>query len=152
MTSTSLAAALGLNHTEGQIVMRLITQSCLSREQICAIASRAHQPIKIGSVNALITGVRKKLRGHRVEISTLNGFGFELRKADRAKVRELLAKPTRGAAVEDPPEAQGSPPVRFFERGPILDPDRRTTNVGDPQWLQKLKTPRKARKKPKRPA
>jgi hypothetical protein len=62
MTSTSLAAALGLNHTEGQILMRLVTQGCLSREQICAIATRAHQPIKIGSVNAIITGLRKKLR------------------------------------------------------------------------------------------
>src|SRR5262249_45602336 len=102
----TLRLTLGLNHTETQILARLVTQGCLSREQICAITSRAHQPIKIGSVDALITGVRKKLRGHRVEIGTLNGFGFELRKADRAKVRELLTKPTRGAAVEDPPEAQ----------------------------------------------
>jgi hypothetical protein len=94
----SVPVALGLNHTETQILARLITQGCLSREQICAIASRAHQPIKIGSVGAVVHGLRKKLAGHEITIASVSGFGFELRPRDRAKVLDLLAAQPRQPA------------------------------------------------------
>src|SRR5262249_21016485 len=58
---------------------------CLTKEQICAIVVRAHQPIKIGSVNALIRLLRKKLTDHGIKITTLHEFGCELRQGSPRK-------------------------------------------------------------------
>jgi hypothetical protein len=86
----SVPATLGLNHTEERIIARLISQGCLSREQICALATRAHQSIKLGSVNAIINNLRKKLRACGIEVRTVFGFGFELHPRDRAKIVALI--------------------------------------------------------------
>jgi hypothetical protein len=104
-------------------LLRLVTWDRLACEQICAIASRAHQPIKIGSVGAVVHGLRKKLAEHKIKIDAVNGFRFEVGKKDREKVRELLAS----ATVEDPPEAQGRPPVRFSRGGLYSALNRRPT-------------------------
>jgi hypothetical protein len=91
----SLAAALqlrlGLNPTEAQIAMRLITQGRVAREQICGMGIRGHRSVKAGSVGAIVGALRKKLAGYGITIGGINSFGFALRQEDRAKVLELLA-------------------------------------------------------------
>src|SRR5262249_24062130 len=113
----SLAAALrlmlGSNHTECQIFMRLVTQGCLTKEQICAIVVRAHQPIKIGSVNALIRLLRKKLTDQGIKIPPLHEFGCELRKGSPRK-NPRAARQTSPECCRQPPRQGCRKPAGAF--------------------------------------
>jgi hypothetical protein len=73
---------LELNHTEALILMRLVKQGCLSKEQACAITARNNQPV--------MTGLRKKLRACGVALTTVYQFGWEICRKDRETIRELL--------------------------------------------------------------
>jgi hypothetical protein len=88
--------ALRLTHTESRILARLVAQGCLSREQATVIT---------GSAQVHINNLRKKLRARGFALVGINGFGWELRKRDREKVRTLL---TNGS-----PMALASPSVHF---------------------------------------
>jgi hypothetical protein len=90
----SLGSTLGLNDTETQILLRLVTWDRLAREQVRAIATCGHRPVKIGSVNAIVRGLRKKLEKHKIKIDAVNGFGWEVPRKARERVRELLARAT----------------------------------------------------------
>jgi hypothetical protein len=123
----SVPATLGLNHTEERIIARLISQGCLSREQICALTTRAHQSIKLGSVGAIVHGLRKKLILYGIRLDVVRGFGFELRQKDRAKVLQLLArpKPTRsvGTSPTGAAEAAGAKNLSAGSMEPEERPD-----------------------------
>jgi hypothetical protein len=86
------ASALNLNHNETQILKRLASQGCLAREQVCAIVTCGHRPVKISSVRAIVGTLRRKLAAHGVQLVSINGFGWELRRRDRELIRELLAR------------------------------------------------------------
>jgi hypothetical protein len=90
----SVPATLELTRTEELVLMRLTRQGCLSREQVCGIATSGHRSIKLSSVNGIVGGLRRKLAKHKIELVTVNGFGFELHRRDRAKALELLATST----------------------------------------------------------
>jgi hypothetical protein len=94
----SVPATLKLNHTEELILARLTRQGCLSREQICAIATCGRRPVKTGSVGAIVRGLRRKLAGHGIAIAGINGFGWELRQDDRKKILGLIAPRGSGRA------------------------------------------------------
>jgi hypothetical protein len=112
----------GLNPTEIQILLRLITWERLAREQICAIATCGHRPVKIGSVNGIIDRLRKKLTKHKIELTTVYEFGWELRQEVRKKVFKLLAKSTRSATANTPAKPRASPPVHFSRRSLYSEP------------------------------
>jgi hypothetical protein len=113
----SVLATLELTRTEERILMRLTRQSCLSREQVCGIATCGHRSIKLSSVNG-VGGLRRKLTKHKIELATVNGFGFELRQRDLKQARDsppgdvLVGNPThrvewspkRAKRTQRPPE------------------------------------------------
>jgi len=66
------------------------------------MATCGHRPVKIGSVNAIVRGLRKKLAKHKIKIDAVNGFGWELPSKARERVRELLARATPSAATKAP--------------------------------------------------
>jgi DNA-binding winged helix-turn-helix (wHTH) protein len=92
----ALAAALclmfGLRRSEGQVLMLMSTQDFVSKKEIHAAASRDDQTIAESSVSVLISGLRKKLIVYNIEISTLRGFGYALRKESRGKIYRRLVK------------------------------------------------------------
>jgi hypothetical protein len=57
---------------------------------------RAHRPVKIGSVNTIIAGLRKKLTVHGLGLVPVNGFGWELPRRDRTRALALLATQQTG--------------------------------------------------------
>jgi len=122
----SVPATLELTRTEERILMRLTRQSCLNREQVCGIATCGHRSIKLSSVNGIVGGLRRKLTKHKIELATVNGFGFELRQRDRAKVFELLA-----AQLKSDDRAQ---------TGPRQPAGRRTGAKSDPQGRMEPET------------
>ena len=109
----ALEQPLRLSHNEEQLLARLVRQGCLSREQVCGIAMRANRPVAIGSVNTMVAGLRRKLRAFGIELVGMSGFGWELRRENREKIRELLARATPGRAAGDPLEPLRRPPVSF---------------------------------------
>jgi hypothetical protein len=114
-----------------QILMRLV-QSSLAKERICALVTRAHQPIKLCSVSAIITGLRKKLSTYGVEVTTIFGFGYALRREDRAKALELLAarpKPTHSAAVDAAGQPAGDVLVRKSDPQGRVEPGEPRTRL-----------------------
>jgi len=109
----SVDAVLKLTRTEESILTRLAKQGCLAREQMCALVTRAHQPIKPCSAGVIVRGLRKKLAAHGVKIATAYKFGWTLCRGDCEKVRELLAtqpRPTTTAKQipDDGTEAAGA--------------------------------------------
>jgi hypothetical protein len=117
MLADTLRLKLGLNDTEIQILLRLVTWERLAREQVRAIAMCERRPVKIGSVNGIIDRLRKKLAGRGIKLATIREFGFELRQRDRKKILELLARSTTNAAANAPAKPLASPPVHFSREG-----------------------------------
>jgi DNA-binding response OmpR family regulator len=105
-----LRSVLGLNDTETQILLRLMTWERIAREQICALATCGHQSIKLSSVNGIVSGLRKKLSAHGVEITTNRDFGFELPRKARRRCSSCWPGPP---PMEAPRRPRGSPPVNF---------------------------------------
>jgi hypothetical protein len=128
----SLAAALqlqlGLNPTEAQIAMRLATQGCVAREQICGIEVRGHRSVKAGSVGAIVRGLRRKLAGYGITVDSINGFGFELRQEDRAKVLELLGRPKPTNPIRTSPTRAAEPADAKSRRRGKMSPERQQTH------------------------
>jgi DNA-binding response OmpR family regulator len=106
-----LQSTFGLNRNEIEILLRLVAWGSLAREQVCAIATCGHRSVSINSVNAIIRELRRKLSTHGIEVSTLHGFGFELRQKDREKIVALIS-PRQGLGVNT--EARDE---KFRQRG-----------------------------------
>jgi DNA-binding winged helix-turn-helix (wHTH) protein len=102
----SLAAVLcllfNLRRSEGQVLMLMSTQDFVSKEEIHAAASQNEQTIAEATVSVLISGLRKKLIVYGIEISTLRGFGYGLRKESRVKICRRLAKYDAGLIPTTP--------------------------------------------------
>jgi hypothetical protein len=94
-----------LNHNEIEILLRLVAWGRLAREQVCAIATCGHRPVKLGSVSAIVRELRKKLAKHKIKLVTVHGFGFELCQEDCKRVLGLLAN--------TPAKPRANPPVHF---------------------------------------
>ena len=86
----SLQEMLGVNRNELEILMRLVAWSRLAREQVPAIAMCGHRPVKIGSVSAIMLGLRKKLARYGIELATIREFGWGLHQKDRNKIVALI--------------------------------------------------------------
>src|SRR5262252_8090750 len=89
-------ATLELNHNEERILARLTQQGYLAREQVCAIATCGHRPVKLGSVGVIVRELRKKLATQDIQLATIRDFGFGLRQEDREKVLGFIALPRKG--------------------------------------------------------
>jgi hypothetical protein len=113
----SLAAALqlqlALNPTEAQIAMRLTTQGCVAREQICAIGTCGHRSVKAGSVGAIVRGLRRKLAVYGIAIAGINGFGWELRQKDREKIIALIGPRGSGRASAKAASVKINQPINY---------------------------------------
>jgi hypothetical protein len=101
----TLQSMLGLNRNEIEILMRLVAWGSLAREQIPAIATCGHRPVKISSVNAIIGGLRRKLANHGIGLNVVRDFGWALRQEDREKIVALIG-PRQGLGVNT--EAAGA--------------------------------------------
>src|SRR4051812_20187483 len=92
----SLAAVLcllfNLRRSEGEVLMKMATQDFATKKEIHAAASQNDQTIAESTVSVMISVLRKKLSVHNVEITTLRGFGYALRKESRGKICRRLAK------------------------------------------------------------
>jgi hypothetical protein len=92
----SLAAVLcllfGLRRTEGQVLMKMASQDFVSKEEIYTVAAQSDQAIAKSTVSVMVCVLRRKLSVYGIEIVTLRGFGFALRKESRGKICRRLAK------------------------------------------------------------
>jgi hypothetical protein len=102
---TTLQSMLGLNRNEIELLLRLVAWGSLAREQIPAIATCGHRPVKLSSVNAIVRGLRKKLVTRGIELTTIREFGWGLNQRDREKIVALIG-PRQGLGVNT--EAAGA--------------------------------------------
>lgn len=102
----SLAAVLcllfNLRRTEAQVLMLMSTQDFVSKEEIFAAATQNDKTIAKSTVSVMISVLRKKLGIHNIEISTLRGFGYGLRKESREKICRRLVKYDAGLIPTTP--------------------------------------------------
>ena len=82
----TLQSRLELNSNELAVLLRLVVWERLAKEQVCAIAVRGHQPIRLSSVPALIRELRRKLAAHKIKLETIRDFGWGLDQRDRDKI------------------------------------------------------------------
>jgi DNA-binding winged helix-turn-helix (wHTH) protein len=108
-----------LRRAEGQVLMLMSTQDYVSKQEIHAAASQNDQTIAEATVSVLISGLRKKLAVHNIEISTLRGFGYGLRKESRKKICGRLAKYDAGLISTTP---RPRPASRVKSKALELDP------------------------------
>jgi DNA-binding winged helix-turn-helix (wHTH) protein len=111
----SLAATLclmfKLRRSEGQVLMKMATQDFVSKDEIFTAAAQSDQTIADSTVSVLISVLRKKLLPRGIEIITLRGFGYGLRKESRKKICQQLSKYDAGLIpTTPPPEGRQTPP------------------------------------------
>jgi hypothetical protein len=121
----SAPTTLELNRTEAQILARLVVQNPLAKERICALVTRAHQPIKLCSVGAIVHGLRKKLIPYGIRLDVVRGFGFALCREDRAKVLELLARPKPTITPKHMPTGATEATGANFRQQGRIEPEER---------------------------
>jgi hypothetical protein len=106
--AASLAVVLcllfNLRRSESQILMKLATQDYATIKELHAAANHDEQTVAASSMTVLISGLRKKLAPHGLEITTLRGFGYGLRKESREKICRRLAKYDAGLLSTTQPE------------------------------------------------
>jgi DNA-binding winged helix-turn-helix (wHTH) protein len=90
--TVALCLLFKLRRTEGQVLMRMATQDFVSKDEIFAAATQNEQTKADSTVSVMISTLRKKLLPHGIEIATLRGFGYGLRKESRVKICRRLAK------------------------------------------------------------
>jgi DNA-binding winged helix-turn-helix (wHTH) protein len=108
-----LCLLFNLRRSEGQVLMLMATQDYVSKEEIFAAATQNEQTIAKSTVSVLIHALRKKLLLHGIEISTLRGFGYGLRKESRKKICTRLAKYDAGLIPTAPAKPKNSEPDLF---------------------------------------
>ena len=121
----ALAAVLcllfGLRRSEGQVLMKMATQDYVAKKEIHAAAAQDERTIAESSVSVVISGMRKKLIVHNIEISTLRGFGYALRKESRDRICRRLAKYDAGLIPTTPRPRPGRARVKPEAPDPIPD-------------------------------
>ena len=90
----TLRVKLGLNDTETRILCRLLAWRSIAREQVCAIAS-----VKSCSLSAIVSGLRRKLAKHDIQLKANYKIGWDLCQEDRKKLFKLFDEPDRSAAA-----------------------------------------------------
>jgi DNA-binding winged helix-turn-helix (wHTH) protein len=92
---TSLTAALcimyKLRRSEAHVLMVMATRDFISPDEIQATVSR-DRPVGNSTVSTHVSVLRKKLLPYNIEISTIRGFGYSLRKESRRKICQRLSK------------------------------------------------------------
>jgi hypothetical protein len=95
-----LQAKLGCNDIELRILQRLIAWGSIARTQVGAITACERRPT---NVSRTISGLRRKLAQHKIELGTSYGSGWTLPQDARKKILELLTAPTTAATPKEPP-------------------------------------------------
>ena len=93
--AAALCLTLGLRHTEGRMLARLLARDYCTKEELRAAASDDKGAIAISSTDVFIAALRKKLARHDVRISTIPTLGYGLDRTARDKIRRLLARHDR---------------------------------------------------------
>ena len=122
----SLAAVLcllfNLRRSEGQVLMKMATQDYVAKKEIHAAAAQDERTIAESSVSVVISGMRKKLAIYGIEISTLRGFGYGLRRESRGKICRRLAKYDAGLLSTTPRPRPGRARVKPEAPEPDMNP------------------------------
>jgi hypothetical protein len=89
--AAALAARFKLTPAQSRVLAKLLGSGHASRTELHAAIAKDGKPTSnIGIVNAVVSYLRKRLRGYDVEISTLSGIGYAIAEADRARIRAML--------------------------------------------------------------
>src|SRR5262245_23671996 len=96
-----------LTHSESRILVQLLTNDCVSKEELRATISHNARPVTIDSIDTFLCTLRAKLRPHNIHVVTINKVGHCLHTETREKIHQLIAK--HDAGFTSPPEA---PPKR----------------------------------------
>jgi hypothetical protein len=100
---TALCLLFRLRHSEGRVLMKMVTQGSIGKAEIFKIVAHSEQTVVNGTVAVLICRLRKKLLAHGIEIGTLRGVGYALRQGSREKIIRQLAEHDAGIVSTTPP-------------------------------------------------
>jgi hypothetical protein len=96
---TSLAAVLcllfDLNRSEGQILGQLLQYDYSTGDELRAAASNTDQPTTIGTLRVSLSGLRRKLKSHDIQITTIPTLGYGLEPRARDRVYRHIARHRR---------------------------------------------------------
>ena len=90
--TAALALMFKLRRSQAHVLMKMATQDFISKDEIFSTVTQNDRALADNTVSVHISVLRKKLLPYGIEISTLRGFGYGLRKESRRKICQRLAK------------------------------------------------------------
>jgi hypothetical protein len=106
-SETELAVVLclvfNLRRSEGRILAKLLANDCVSQEDL---HDRDNPTVAISTMSAAICVLRKKLRLHDIDITTVVGLGYGLGQESRDKIRSALSQYDDGLIPLPPQRAR----------------------------------------------
>src|SRR5262249_22458021 len=90
--TAALALMFKLRRSEAHVLMQRATQDFISKDEILSTVTQSDRALSENTVSVHISVLRKKLLPHGIEISTLRGFGYALRRESRRKICQRLSK------------------------------------------------------------
>ena len=113
----SLVAALCLTFTlpgsGARMLVQMLTQTYSTKEELMAAASHEGRGIAVGSMNALLSVLRRQLAPFDIQISTIPKLGYALDKAARDKIHRSLADYGADVVAAATPVSQEGKKVKF---------------------------------------
>jgi hypothetical protein len=91
----ALCLAFKLKRSEGQMLVRLLTHSCSTIEELRIAAAHTNKIITIGTTRIFLSALRKKLSAHNIQISTISMLGYGLDGKARSKIEKMLVEHDR---------------------------------------------------------
>jgi DNA-binding winged helix-turn-helix (wHTH) protein len=93
-----------LTRAESHTLLQLLVRDYNSKEDLCVAESAfLGRTVSDNTVQTIICALRKKLKPHKIGITTLPGLGYGLDKDARYRIRALLARYDTGFRIHKRP-------------------------------------------------
>jgi DNA-binding winged helix-turn-helix (wHTH) protein len=90
--TVALCLMFKLRRSEAHVLMKMATGDFVSKDEIFSTVTRSDRARSDNAVSVHINMMRKKLLPYSIEIITMRGFGYGLRKESRRKICQRLAE------------------------------------------------------------
>jgi hypothetical protein len=105
-SETAIAAVLcllfELSHSEGRMLGQLLLHDYCTADGLRMAAAYGGQPITTGTMRVSLSSLRRKLRLHDIQVTTIAKLGYGLETRARERIYKHLAKHDPGLIPERP--------------------------------------------------
>jgi hypothetical protein len=98
-SETAIAAVLcllfDLSHNEGRMLGQLLLHDYCTADELRMAAAHGGQPITIGTLRVSLSSLRRKLRLHDIQVTTIAKLGYGLEPRARDRIYRHMARHRR---------------------------------------------------------